>query len=132
MNKIIVCDCCGSKNIYDYEVSGKYVGSRCLNCNKIFNRKGKIQRVDALPVDVDRVIINGTTVIVYLRDGNKGKANCDYMDTFDPYVGFVLAYYKSKNGKNFELKNVFKSCVESAQKKGYRQAILKNYDSGQK
>lgn len=87
------------------------------------------QRVDSLPTDVDRVIINGTTVIVYLRDGSKGKAHCDYMDTFDPYVGFVLAYHKCKNGKNGSLKNVLDSCIKSAKRKGYKQAILKNYDN---
>lgn len=90
------------------------------------------QRVDSLPPDVDRVVIRDTMVIVYLRDGSRGKANCDYMDTFDPYVGFVMAYYKAKNGKNFELKNVLKSCIENAKRKDYKQAVLKNYDNKKK
>ena len=102
--------------------------------NEIAKALAKLQRivhkrVDSLPEDVDKVVIKDTTVIVYLFNGNKGKSSCDYMDVFDPYVGFVLAYYKAKNAKNFELKRVLKSCIDSARRKGYKQAILKNYDN---
>jgi hypothetical protein len=104
---------------------------KCPRCLILYGESVKHDDnlVNSLPKDVEKVVINGTTVVVYLQDGSKGKANCDYMDAFDPYVGFVLAYYKAKNGKNFALKGVLKSCIDSAQRKGYKQAILKNYDN---
>jgi hypothetical protein len=122
---------CGGK-LLPYMISEKTRYYKCASCQILYGESiehsKRENRVDSLPSDVDHVVINGTTVIVYLCDGNKGKANCDYMDAFDPYVGFVLAYYKAKNNKNFALKSVFKSCIDAAQRKGYKQAILKNYD----
>lgn len=88
----------------------------------------KEQRVDSLPVDVKNVIINGKTVIVTLLNDSKGVSKCGFGDTFDPYVGFVLAYYKAKKDRNGSLKKVLDSCISSAKRKGYKQAILKNYE----
>jgi len=86
------------------------------------------KKVDSLPSDVKEVIINDTIVVVELIGGAKGVAKCGHMDLFDPYVGFCIAYYKAKYGKNFELKMRLESCIESANKKGYKTAILKNHD----
>jgi hypothetical protein len=106
---------------------------------KIFNVKalhdlmvkaayGSISDVDYLPADVEKVIMNGYAVVVYLMNGNKGVSQCDDVDTYDPYVGFCIAYYRAKYGKNYELKNTLKSCIESAKRKGYKIAVLKNHD----
>lgn len=126
-NKRTTCYVCGH-GLLDFYMNGVFMYQECPNCHKRYEDSKSIQRVGALPSDVKSVVINNTTVIVYLCDGRKGKANCGYMDTFDPYVGFVLAYHRCKHNKNFELKNVLKSCIDSAQRKGYKQAILKNYD----
>jgi hypothetical protein len=127
MKKDFVCDRCGG-TIFNLYMDGFWV-RYCKICGKYFSvSEADEHKVDSLPSDVEKVIINGATVVVYLRDKSKGNANCAYMDVFDPYVGFVLAYYKAKNNKNFALKKVLKSCVDSAQRKGYKQAILKNYD----
>jgi hypothetical protein len=132
MSKNFVCDCCGG-SIYDTYVNGVWTDIFYNRCHKHFSIDKKIDkknepRVDSLPADVQNVMVNGTTVIVTLTDGIKGVAKCGYMDEFDPYVGFVLAYHKCKNGKNGSLKKVLEGCIKSADKKGYKLAILKNYD----
>ena len=80
-----------------------------------------------LPSDVQDVIINNNTVIVNLKDGRKGISKCSKEDIFDTYSGFVNAYYRAKHDHIFDLKKVLDNCVKSANKKGYKQAILKNY-----
>lgn len=92
---------------------------------KYDNRK---QRVDCLPKDVDNVMVNGTTVIVTLTDKRKGIAKCMGGDYFDVMNGFKNAYYNAHNDGVGKLKKVLEGCVESAKRKGYKQAILKNYD----
>lgn len=87
------------------------------------------QRVDCLPKDVDNVIVNGTTVIVTLTDKCKGIAKCQKNDEFDVMTGFKNAYYNAHNDGVGKLKKVLEGCVESAKRKGYGQAILKNYDA---
>ena len=79
-----------------------------------------------LPSDVKNVIINQNAVIVNLRDGCKGISKCSNNDEFDNFTGFCIAYYKAKNVQSFKLKEVLDSCVQSANEKGYRNAILKN------
>lgn len=106
-------------------VSKENLGSFMREMSSVFYGK---QKVNSLPSDVKEVIINDTTVIVELTDGTKGIAKCGCMDTFDPYVGFCIAYYKTKNNKNFELKTKLQSCIENANKRGYKVAILKNHD----
>ncbi|CAB1251563.1 protein of unknown function [Ruminococcaceae bacterium BL-6] len=91
--------------------------------NTAVNKKPKN---DFLPSDVKNVIIHDKSVIVNLNDGRKGISKLDDKDTFDEFTGFVIAYYKAKHTKTFELKKVLKGCVKSANKKGYKQAILKN------
>ena len=81
-----------------------------------------------LPKDVREVIINNNSVVVVLEDGRKGISKCSEEDTFDTYCGFVNAYYRAKNDYVYDLKKVLNNCVKSANKKGYKQAILKNYD----
>ncbi len=88
----------------------------------------KKQRVDCLPKDVDNVMINGTTVIVTLTDKRKGVAKCQKNDEFDVMIGFKNAYYNAHNDGVGKLKKVLEGCIESAKRKGYKQAILKNYD----
>jgi hypothetical protein len=84
-------------------------------------------RISELPSDVKQVIFNNKNTVVILNNGIKGVAKCSPADEFDPYVGFVLAYYKAKNKKNHKLHEIFDSCITTANKKGYAQAILKNY-----
>jgi len=79
-----------------------------------------------LPYDVDKVYIQDKSVTVLLKNGKKGNSTCFENDVFDPYVGFVIAYYKAKQSKNFRLKQALKGCVANAKKKGYAQAILLN------
>lgn len=79
-----------------------------------------------LPYDVEKVFIQDKSVTVLLRNGKKGNSICSSDDTFDPYVGFTIAYYRAKQSKSFRLKQALKGCVENAKKKGYKQAILNN------
>ena len=109
----------------EIKVSEKNIKEFKRQMNSIFYGKKK---VDSLPSDVKEVIINDTIVVVELIGGAKGVAKCGHMDLFDPYVGFCIAYYKAKYGKNFELKERLQSCIDSANKKGYKTAILKNHD----
>jgi len=89
------------------------------------NYKSK-SKYDFMPSDVKNVIINKNTVIVNLKNGCKGISKCSRNDEFDNFIGFTIAYYKAKNSKSFKLKEVLDSCVQSANEKGYRNAILKN------
>jgi hypothetical protein len=82
--------------------------------------------METLPYDVSKVFINNKNVTVILKNGSKGIAQCSKDDTFDAYIGFCLAYYKAHNSKNYELKKSLKGCIEYADKKGYKQAILNN------
>lgn len=86
-----------------------------------------ISKYDFLPNDVKSVIIHKNTVIVNLHNGCKGISKCSCKDEFDVYMGFTIAYYKAKNSKSFKLKQVLDDCLQSAIKKGYDKAILKNY-----
>ena len=81
---------------------------------------------DMLPYDVEKVFIQDKSVTVLLKNGKKGTSTCSSDDTFDPYVGFTIAYYRAKQSKSFRLKQALKGCVENAKKKGYKQAILNN------
>lgn len=83
-------------------------------------------KYDFMPWDVKNVIISKNTVIVNLKNGCKGISKCSRNDEFDNFTGFTIAYYKAKNSKSFKLKEVLNSCVQSANEKGYRNAILKN------
>lgn len=85
------------------------------------------QSCDFLPLDVEKVIFHEKNTTVFLTDGRKGTSYAIESDEFDEFTGFVIAYYKAKNKKVFALKEVLRNCVESAKKKGYKQAILKNY-----
>ena len=55
------------------------------------------------------------------------KISVLWNDDFDEYTGFCIAYYKAKNIKSYDLKLALAKCCENASKKGYKQAILKNY-----
>lgn len=79
-----------------------------------------------LAEDVDNVIFNGNATIVTLNDGRKGISKCDNHDEFDPYNGYVIAYYKAKHDKNFELKKMFNGCIEYSKKKGYKQTVVRS------
>lgn len=87
-----------------------------------------------LPKDVAQVFIDekNNAVTVELSNGNKATAKCSQGDTFDAYVGFCIAYNKvkfgGKNGGVYDIKKMFDSCMKSANKKGYKVAILKNRD----
>lgn len=48
--------------------------------------------------DIEKIVLNGKTTIVWLENGNKGKATCSSMDTEDAEVGFAIAYAKAKCG----------------------------------
>ena len=109
---------------------GYYVRLDCLekindnNINKdtsVFNKKNNF-----LSSDVKEVYIHNNNVVVILEDGRKGVSKCSNGDTFDAYCGFTNAYYRAKNEHIFELKNVLNNCIKSAEKKGYKQAILRN------
>jgi len=91
-----------------------------------YNYQWKKEGNDILPHDIKRVIVQNKAVIVILRNGDKGISTCSQDDTFDPYVGFTIAYYKAKQSKNYKLKQALNRCVENAKKKGYKQAILNN------
>lgn len=79
-----------------------------------------------MPKDVKRVIIRKRNVTVELTDGKKGTAKCDEIDAFDPYVGFCIAYFKAHNKGNHRLKQALCACIQRADKKGYKNAILNN------
>ncbi|MFW5891378.1 MAG: hypothetical protein ACOCUI_04085 [bacterium] len=87
----------------------------------IHNDKKKL-----MPVDVEKVYIHNENVTVELVNGKKGTATHHEPDVFDPYIGFCIAYYKAHNSGNFKLKKALNNCIKSADKKGYKTAILKN------
>jgi len=97
--------------------------------NHITNTKSKN---DFLPPDVKEIIVNTDSVIVKLFNGKTGVSIVDELDILDPYVGFCIAYYKAHNTKSFRLKEALTGCVNAALRKGYKQAILKNYDEVKK
>lgn len=106
------------------QLTDEQVGQFTKMVTNQFKEKSKY---DFLPSDVKSVIIDKNTVIVILKDGNKGISKCSHKDEFDNFCGFTIAYYKAKNSKSFKLKQVLDSCVQSANEKGYDKAILKNY-----
>ena len=106
---------------------GYYIDFDCLvKLNKSNTKTTSNKRNNFLPPDVADVIIHNNTVVVNLKDGRKGVSKCSDGDEFDAYCGFVNAYYRAKNDHVFDLKNILKNCVKSAEKKGYKQAILRN------
>lgn len=107
----------------NYSCGVKELDAALESLRKVMNG----QRVNCLPSDVDKVIINDKKIIVNLTDGRKGIASLSGEDEMDTYTGFTIAYYKAKNAKSFELKQILDGCVKSAKKKGYEQAILRNY-----
>lgn len=44
---------------------------------------------------IHKIIINDTTVIVVLKNGNKGTAQCSDQDIFNEFKGFYIAYYRA-------------------------------------
>jgi hypothetical protein len=82
---------------------------------------------DFLPSNVKSVVMHDGITIVNFKDGSKGIAKQNSKDVYDPYLGFVIAYYKGQHNKSFDLKLALEGCLENAKKKGYKQAILKNY-----
>ena len=141
---VIVCSCSGKSlgiKFPHYIMGGNDLNGKCeygygyYVCSEFLERvddkninKASDKKNDFLPSDVQDVIINDNTVVVNLKDGRKGVSKCSNEDTFDTYSGFVNAYYRAKNDHIFDLKKVLNNCVKSANKKGYKQAILKNYD----
>ena len=104
---------------------GSYIPPRFLEKVEVENISENKRNI-YLPSDVADVIIHKNTVVVNLKDGRKGVSKCSDGDEFDAYCGFVNAYYRAKNDHVFDLKNILKNCVKSAEKKGYKQAILRN------
>jgi hypothetical protein len=79
-----------------------------------------------LPSDVKKLIIHKRNVTVVLTNGDKATSKCSRKDTFDPYVGFCIAYYKCKHDGNHKFKKALDTCIASAKRKGYAQAIWNN------
>jgi len=59
---------------------------------------------------IKKVIFNGKTTVVYLKDGRKGVAHCGSEDEFDPTVGLSVAYAEAmcKCSSKKELKGIVK------------------------
>lgn len=91
----------------------------------ITSEKSNVNR-NYLPDDVKQVIIHDKTVIVILKNGGKGVSTCSPGDEFDEYIGYSVALQRARDGYAFQIKCVLASCIESAKKKGYKHAILKN------
>lgn len=117
----------GSNRVYGEYKSIEEINTYIFAKFELIKEDKKSIKHNFLPSDVQDVIINNNTVIVNLKDGRKGISKCSKEDIFDTYSGFVNAYYRAKNDHIFDLKNVLNNCVKSANKKGYKQAILKNY-----
>lgn len=94
---------------------------------ELYNTFTSKPRITELPSDVKQVIFNEKNTVVMLNNGKKGVAKCSPADEFDPYIGYCIALNKARNKKTHNLHEIFNSCIASAQKKGYAQAILKNY-----
>ena len=104
---------------------GYYIFSGCLKLiDKKQNEINNNNR-DFIPDDVEKIIMNKKNVTVILKNGNKSSAKIADKDDYDEFVGFSIAYYKAKNDKVFKLKQVLHNCRLNAEKKGYKQAILK-------
>lgn len=104
---------------------GSYIPPRFLEKVEVENISENKRNI-YLPSDVADVIIHKNTVVVNLKDGRKGISKCGNDDTFDGYCGFTNAYYRAKNDHVYDLKTILNNCIKSAEKKGYKQAILRN------
>lgn len=58
---------------------------------------------------INKIIINDTTVIVVLKNGKKGTAQCSDEDKFDEFKGFYIAYYRAIKDdiNNDTLENIY-------------------------
>lgn len=120
-------------NSEDYENKGITRGNANFNDYSLmdFNlntKENNMKDQNPLPRDVKQVFIRekDRAVTVELTNGTKGTSICSKYDTFDPYVGYTIAYDKAKNAGRYQLKKSLDSCVKSAAKKGYKVAIMQN------
>lgn len=62
--------------------------------------------IPQLSCDIQKVYFSEEkgSVTVILRNGNEGKAKCSPEDTYDPYVGFAVAYARAVAGSTTKLR----------------------------
>ena len=63
---------------------------------------GTVKEIPQLSCDIERTHFDDEKrkVTVVLRNGNVGRSVCSPEDTYDPYVGFAIAYARAVAGSN--------------------------------
>jgi predicted transposase YbfD/YdcC len=64
------------------------------------------------------------TAVVELQDGKRGKCSCSSEDTFDPFVGFCLAYVSAITQNKKTLKQVITNKFKYSLDKGHKHCII--------
>lgn len=78
-----------------------------VNSVPIVDKKFLIE-INPLSAELEKTFIDQEKgkVTVILKNGNIGRATCSPEDTFDPYVGFAVAYARAVAGSNSKFKNL--------------------------
>ena len=78
-----------------------------VNSIPIVDEKFLIE-INPLSAELEKTFIDQEKgkVTVILKNGNIGRAACSPEDTFDPYVGFAVAYARAVAGSNSKFKNL--------------------------
>ena len=78
-----------------------------VNSVPIVDEKFLIE-INPLSAELEKTFIDQEKgkVTVILKNGNIGRAACSPEDTFDPYVGFAVAYARAVAGSNSKFKNL--------------------------
>ena len=78
-----------------------------VNSVPIIDEKFLIE-INPLSAELEKTFIDQEKgkVTVILKNGNIGRAACSPEDTFDPYVGFAVAYARAVAGSNSKFKNL--------------------------
>ena len=78
-----------------------------VNSIPIVDEKFLIE-INPLSAELEKTFIDEEKgkVTVILKNGNIGRAACSPEDTFDPYVGFAVAYARAVAGSNSKFKNL--------------------------
>ena len=67
-------------------------------------------------LDVQKIIYNGRTTIVYWSDGTKNVSTCSTEDVFDEAIGFSQCLLKKMFGKKIHGKKLYRRMIERAER----------------
>lgn len=87
----------------------------CLGCDEDCECNGYEDFAYGIP-DVDRIIYNEPTTIVYWDDGTKTIVRCGEGEKFERYAGFMAAVCKKMFGSTADAKKLMDFCDIAVQK----------------